>query len=181
MQTFPTLKTERLILNRPTESDLDDIVFYMNSTSQISENTLTIPFPYKEEDAKFWLKIIEEGFEKKDAFIFGIRKKENLKLIGGMGIHLDINNQKAEVGYWLGKDFWNNGYATEALKEVLKFGFEKLNLNKIYASHFPHNPASGKILEKCGMTKEAVLKQEVLKGEIFLDIVRYSCMKQDFS
>lgn len=75
MQNFPTIKTKRLLLNRPTENDLEDLLFQMNSTPEISENTLTIPFPYKEENAKVWFTMIGEGFEKKDAFIFGIREK----------------------------------------------------------------------------------------------------------
>ena len=112
--------------------------------------------------------------KKKKPFIFGIREKENLKLIGAVGLHLDVAHHKAEVGYWLGKSFWNNGYVSEALQEVLKFGFEELKLNKIYASHFHHNPASGKVLEKNGFVFEAELKQEILKNGKYLDLFRYA-------
>ena len=174
MQNFPTLSTERLVLSQPIVSDLEDVVFQMNSTSEISENTLSLPFPYREENAHFWFKMAEDGFANKDAFIFGIREKENLKLIGAVGLHLDVAHHKAEVGYWLGKSFWNNGYVSEALQEVLKFGFEELKLNKIYASHFHHNPASGKVLEKNGFVFEAELKQEILKNGKYLDLFRYA-------
>jgi ribosomal-protein-alanine N-acetyltransferase len=133
-----------------------------------------LPFPYREENAHFWFKMAEDGFANKDAFIFGIREKENLKLIGAVGLHLDVAHHKAEVGYWLGKSFWNNGYVSEALQEVLKFGFEELKLNKIYASHFHHNPASGKVLEKNGFVFEAELKQEILKNGKYLDLFRYA-------
>lgn len=180
MNSFPTLSTERLVLSQPTISDVEDVVFQMNSTSEISENTLSLPFPYLEENAHFWFKMAEDGFANKDAFIFGIREKENLKLIGAIGLHIDLGNNKAEVGYWLGKSFWNKGYVSEALQEVIKFGFEDLNLNKIYASHFLHNPASGKVLEKNGFTFEAVLLQEILKNEKYLDIRRYSYLKQNY-
>ena len=174
MQNFPTLCTERLVLSQPIVSDLNDVVFQVNSTSEISENTLSLPFPYREENAHFWFKMAEDGFANKDAFIFGIREKENLKLIGAVGLHLDVAHHKAEVGYWLGKSFWNNGYVSEALQEVLKFGFEELKLNKIYASHFHHNPASGKVLEKNGFVFEAELKQEILKNGKYLDLFRYA-------
>lgn len=180
INNLPILSTERLILSQPIISDLEDVVYQMNSTSEISENTLTLPFPYKEEHAHFWFKMAEEGFEKKDAFIFGIREKENLKLIGGIGLHLDLGNNKAEVGYWLGKSFWNKGYASEALQKVLKFGFEELNLNKIYASHFLHNPNSGRVLEKNGLEFEAVLKQEILKNGKYLDLKRFGLLKENF-
>ena len=72
--------------------------------------------------------------------------------MGLIGIHhWDKANQKAEIGYWLGKEFWNKGYVTEAMAEVLAFGFKVLNLNKMFANFFPHNPASGRVMEKSGM------------------------------
>ena len=177
MQTFPILSTTRLILSQPTVADTEDVILQMNSTSEISENTLTLPFPYHKQHADYWFQMAEFSFKKKEAFIFGIREKENLKLIGAIGLHLDIENHKAEVGYWLGKSFWNKGYVSEALQKVLKFGFEELNLNKIYASHFLHNPASGKVLEKNGFVYEGTLYQEIFKNNQFLDIKRYGFLK----
>ncbi len=174
MNNFPQLSTSRLVLSQPLVADKENIVLQMNSTSEIAENTLTIPFPYAEENAKTWLKMAEEGFARKDTFVFAIREKENLKLIGGIGLHLDLSNNKAEVGYWLGKSFWNLGYVSEALKEILKFGFTELKLNKIYASHFLHNPASGKVLLKNGFQQEGISKQEILKNGVYLDLVRYA-------
>lgn len=84
------------------------------------------------------------------------------------------------MGYWLAKEFWNRGYISEALPEILKFGFENFELHKIYATHYPHNPASGKVMEKCGMKKEAVLKDEILKKGKFKDLIRYFILKEDF-
>ena len=81
MQNFPSFSTARLVLSLPTISDLEDIVFHANSTSEIAENTITFPYPYEEKHAHFWLKMAEDGFAKKDAYIFAIREKENLKLI----------------------------------------------------------------------------------------------------
>lgn len=174
MQRFPTLYTSRLVLSQPVIEDAEDVISQMNSTSEISENTLTIPFPYHKEHADFWFQMADYSFRKKEAFIFGIREKDNLKLIGAIGLHLDAAHNKAEVGYWLGKSFWNNGYVSEALLEVIKFGFDELKLNKIFASHFHHNPASGKVLEKCGFVLEAELKREILKNNQYLDLFRYS-------
>lgn len=174
MNNFPALTTERLVLSQPTILDLEDVVSQMNSTSEISENTLKLPFPYHKQHADYWFQMAEFSFQKKEAFIFGIREKENLKLIGAIGLHIDIGNNKAEVGYWLGKSFWNKGYVSEGLREVLKFGFEELKLNKIYASHFHHNPASGKVLEKNGFEFEGILKEEILKNGIYLDLYKYA-------
>ncbi|WP_447951846.1 GNAT family N-acetyltransferase [Chryseobacterium koreense] len=178
MKSFPELQTERLMLNRPLHTDADDLVQHLGADSAFSENTLNIPFPYKKEDAEFFLnELVDKGFETGNNFIFAIRKKGNPKLIGAIGIHPDKNHHKAEVGYWLAKEFWNNGYISEALKQIIQFGFKELKLQKIYASHFPHNPASGKIMLKCGMEMEACLKKEYFKNGQFMDVYRYSILK----
>ena len=179
---FPVLTTERLILSRPVEGDMQHIIHYLDSDKVYSENTANMPYPYKEADAEFLIhEVVDKGFENETDFVFAIRNKENGLIMGLIGIHhWDKANQKAEIGYWLGKEFWNKGYVTEAMAEVLVFGFHVLNLNKITASFFPHNPASGRVMEKSGMRQEAVLKQEIYKNGKFLDFVRYSILKEDF-
>lgn len=180
MDDFPNLVTERLVLNQPTESDIDDVIFLLNQTPDFSDNTLSMPFPYKKGDAEFWIKMSENGFENKDVFVFAIRDKKSLKLIGGIGLNLIPAHQKAEIGYWIAKDFWNKGIATEALKSIIDFGFNDLNLNKLYATHYPHNPASGKVMVKAGMKMEAVLKEEIAKNSKFMDLIRYTILKNDY-
>ena len=179
---FPVLTTERLILSRPVEGDMQHIIHYLDSDKVYSENTANIPYPYKEVDAEFLIhEVVDKGFENETDFVFAIRNKENGLIMGLIGIHhWDKANQKAEIGYWLGKEFWNKGYVTEAMAEVLAFGFEVLNLNKMFANFFPHNPASGRVMEKSGMKQEAVLRQEIYKNGKFLDFVRYSILKEDF-
>lgn len=181
MQNFPEITTQRLILNQPVETDRKNLLLYLNETPEFAENTLSMPYPYTNESADFWFKMSQEGFEKKDAFIFAIRDKETLKLMGGIGLHLTPQHHKSEVGYWIAKPFWNKGYVTEALKAVLKFAFEELKLNKVYASYYPHNPASGKIMEKCGMKHEAFLKEEYYTLGRYLDVNRFSILKSDYS
>ncbi len=179
---FPVLTTERLILSRPVEGDMQHIIHYLDSDKVYSENTANMPYPYKEADAEFLIhEVVDKGFENETDFVFAIRNKENGLIMGLIGIHhWDKANQKAEIGYWLGKEFWNKGYVTEAMTEVLAFGFKVLNLNKMFANFFPHNPASGRVMEKSGMRQEAVLKQEIYKNGKFLDFVRYSILKEDF-
>ena len=179
---FPVLTTERLILSRPVEGDMQHIIHYLDSDKVYSENTANMPYPYKEADAEFLIhEVVDKGFENETGFVFAIRNKENGLIMGLIGIHhWDKTNQKAEIGYWLGKEFWNKGYVTEAMAEVLTFGFKVLNLNKMFANFFPHNPASGRVMEKSGMKQEAVLRQEIYKNGKFLDFVRYSILKEDF-
>ena len=73
--------------------------------------------------------------------------------------------------------YWNKGYVTEAAKAIVDFGFKKMEFHKIFATHFLHNPASGRIMEKIGMEQEAVLKHEIKKDGEYFDIVRYSIFK----
>ena len=179
MQTFE-IKTSQLLLNLPTEKDLVDFLAQINSTDEYSKNLFNIPYPFPKENALKWLQNSAQGIESGETIRFAIREKEVGKLIGTIGLHLNKEHQKAELGYWLGKNFWRKGYLTEALKAVLEFGFKELNLNKIYATHFLFNPNSGKVMLKAGMKFEGVQKQEYLQHGEFLDVNRYSLLKQDF-
>ncbi len=180
MESFPVLHTERLILNRPTYEDRDDFVLQINSTEDFSKNLFNITYPYSKENYEQWLPICDEGIEKGTSYRFAIRENEIGKLIGLIGLHIDKTHQKAELGYWLGKDFWGNGYLTETVNAVLKFGFEELSLNKIYATHFLYNPASEKVMQKSGMRLEGLLRKEYFHHGEFLDVNRYSILKEDF-
>lgn len=171
MKDFPVIKTERLILSHLEEKDIPFIVEYLQHKIY-SDLTSNIPYPYTESDARFWLKMSEEAFENNSGYTFGIRNKEG-QIIGAIGLH-DRDDDKAELGYWIGMPYWNKGYVTEAAKAIIDFGFKKLNFNKIFATHFPHNPASGKIMKKIGMKKEAFLKEEVKKDGEYFDLVMYS-------
>ncbi len=176
MDCFPTLSTDRLTLGKITYSDIPNIVKYANHKS-ISDNTLTMPYPDTEDHAVFWINMSNQGFSSQEQFIFGIFLKETNAFIGGMGLHVDKTHHKAEMGYWIAESFWNLGYATEAGKAVIQFGFEVLNLHKIYATHFPFNPASGKVLLNIGMTFESDLKQHYLKNGKYQDVRQYCIIR----
>ena len=174
MITATTLITKRLQLSTPKKEDLEQVVTLLNESPEFSNNTLNLPYPYTKANGEFWISLAENGLRNEDAVIFAIKDKKNLNLMGGIGLHITPAHHKAELGYWIGKPFWNKGYATEALESVLNYGLNQLNLNKIYASHFLHNPASGKIMEKCGMQIEATLIGEYYKNGNPLDIIRFA-------
>ena len=178
---LPEIITERLLLNRPVENDLDDFLFQINSSEDYSKNLFNIPFPFAAANSKKWLEHCNLGIESGESLRFAIREKEGRKLIGIIGLHLNKEHQKAELGYWLGKSFWGKGYLTEGLVPILQFGFTSLNLNKIYATHFLSNPGSGKVMQKVGMKLEGLQKQEYLQNREFLDVNRYSILKEDFT
>ncbi|MFS4429929.1 GNAT family N-acetyltransferase [Chryseobacterium sp. S90] len=174
MEKFPIIETERLILSQLEEKDVPFIVEYLQHRI-FSDLTSNIPYPYVENDARSWLKMSKEAFDNKTGYTFAIRNKEG-HIIGAIGLH-DRDDDKAELGYWIGMSYWNKGYVTEAARAIVDFGLNDLGFNKIFATHFLHNPASGRIMEKIGMEQEAVLKQEIKKDGEYFDIVRYSIYK----
>lgn len=178
MKDFPVLETDRLILSQITSEDIPRIVECLQD-KVISDNTATIPYPYNEGHAEFWLNLCKDAFENNQGHNFAIRNKKN-EFLGSIGIHNKEDN-KAEIGYWVGLPNWNKGYATEASKAILDFGFSTLGLDEIYGDVYPHNPASAIVLEKAGMTKQGVLKDHVKKGDQSFDLIRYSISKKDFS
>lgn len=174
MEKFPMIETERLILSQLEEKDIPFITEYLQHRIY-SDLTSNIPYPYTENDAVFWLKISKEAFENNTGYTFGIRNKEG-RIIGAIGLH-DRDDDKAELGYWIGMSYWNKGFVTEAAKAIIDFGFNELGFNKIFATHLLHNPASGRIMEKIGMKQEAVLKEEVKKDGEYFDLIMYSIFK----
>ncbi|WP_300671867.1 GNAT family N-acetyltransferase [Soonwooa sp.] len=175
---FPKLETEHLILDAPKEADLGDITKILNNEIY-AKNTINIPFPYSIDSAKFWLNLSKNGFKNDDQYIFAIRLKNDQKIIGGIDLGIDKIFNKAELGYWLDQNCWNQGFATEAVIKVLEFGFENLKLKRIFATHFDFNPASGKVLEKAGMKKEGELTAHTKKENNYQNHILYAIVNEN--
>lgn len=105
---------------------------------------------------------------------------DNGELIGGLGLSVAPRHRRAELAYWLGVSYWNQGYMTEAVGALVNYGFTKLGLHKITASHFARNPASGRVMQKIGMTQEGLLRQDVCKGKSFEDLVLYGLLAEEW-
>lgn len=178
MEKLPLLETQNLILSKVETEDIPTIVELMEEKS-ISDNTCHIPYPYSEKDAVFWLGLIKEGLDKNNGFSFAIRNKDK-KFLGAIGLH-DRGSKTAEIGYWLGKPYWNKGFASEAAQEIIKFGFENLDFDKIIGIIFPFNPASGKVLEKVGMQQEKILENQTEKNGVKFHNIQYSITKDAFN
>jgi [ribosomal protein S5]-alanine N-acetyltransferase len=89
-------------------------------------------------------------------------------------------HRRAELGYWIAPDRWNNGYATESCRRVLEFGFDALNLHRIEARHFQRNPASGRVLLKLGMQQEGIERDWAIKWDRFENSVLYSILEPEW-
>ncbi len=185
MEHFPELRTERLALDQPKWEDVPVIVSHADNI-KIVENTRTMPHPYREEDAISWIQMVNQGFKDKDQYIFAVRLNLDNSFIGGIGLTLNVQNNRAELGYWIAEPFWNQGFATEAVEAILKFGFETLGLNKIIAVYLTTNSASGKVMVKNGMVKEAELKDHDVKRDhtiddnVYVSLIQYRLLKKEY-
>jgi ribosomal-protein-alanine N-acetyltransferase len=178
MPKQPVLFSARLVL-RPLSSDDASIVHKLVAEREIASTTLNIPFPYEDGMAEAWIATHEPAWQRGEIATFAITEPSE-GLVGAIGLTIDQKNQRAEAGYWIGLPFWGRGYATEALSEIIAFGFTQLNLNRIHASHFTRNPASGRVMIKAGMRFEACLRQHVVKWGQFEDIAAYSILRSEY-
>lgn len=153
MDVFPELYTSRLHLRRIMADDIPALVQYANNPA-ISARVLNIPYPYGEPEAVFRISYVLQGFRQKTRYVFAIILQSQEILVGEAGLHLDSRQPMAQLGYWIGEPFWNQGIATEAVQAVLQFAINKLNLETIFATCDEDNIASIKVLEKCGMKRK---------------------------
>lgn len=132
------------------------------------------PHPYSQEDA---VQFIEKCRKRKPQSVFAIIYDD--ELCGSIGIFQmqDVYRKSAEIGYWIGEEYWGKGIATKAVEKIVQYGFENFDIIKIFAGIFSNNRASERVLEKNGFIKEAVLKKAVFKNGEFLDEHRYSLVK----
>lgn len=158
-------------------SDQKALVKYANNYKVSKLLRDQFPFPYTSEMAEMWL-VHSCNQDPESNFAIASEKE----LIGAIGIHLqeDVNRFSAEIGYWLGEPFWNNGIITRALKLFTEFAFTNFELNRIFANVFEGNDASEKVLLKCGYKKEATLKKAVFKEGKFIDQYIYGLLKDEF-
>ena len=174
-RTLPTLETERLKLRPYGEADIAELLPLIG-TREVAATTLRIHHPYTEQDAKAFLVLLQEP----GRIWLANTLRTDGRQIGGIGLTVDTEHQHAELGYWLGAAYWGKGYATEAAREMLRYGFEDLRLNRIYASHFKDNSASGRILVKLGMRYEGCQRQHYRKWDRFVDSELYAILRQEW-
>jgi ribosomal-protein-alanine N-acetyltransferase len=175
-----TLETERLLLRLVSLEDAPRIES-LASDRRISATTLSIPHPYPEGGAMMWIQSLLESRARGAADCsFAILRKTDTVLMGAIGIHPDLNGFRAELGYWIGVDYWGQGYMTEAVRRVIQYGFEGMGLERIDAWHFMNNPASGRVMEKAGMSFEGIMRQHLLKWDEFVDVGGHSILRSDF-
>jgi RimJ/RimL family protein N-acetyltransferase len=174
----PGAETARLIL-RPFCLDDAPEVRRLAGRREIADTTLAIPHPYPRGAAEAWIGKHEDQHALGKGTNFAITLR-NGSLIGAIGLVIAAEHRRAELGYWIAVDHWGNGYATEAARAVVRYGFETLGLEKIHSCFLARNPASGRVLAKVGMTIEGVRRRHVVKWDRPEDLVVTGLLREDF-
>jgi ribosomal-protein-alanine N-acetyltransferase len=169
------ISTPRLVLRRFRMDDAP-LVQKLAGAPEIARNTLLIPYPYPDGEAERWIATHDSAMERGD-HAFAITLDD--ALVGAIGLNAKLDHDRAEIGYWIGLPYWGRGYATEAARAIVKHGFEKLGLHRMYAMHFTRNPASGRVLQKIGMRHEGSLRHHLKKDGEYIDVEMYGILRDD--
>ncbi|EGD52418.1 GCN5-related N-acetyltransferase [Thermoanaerobacter ethanolicus JW 200] len=175
----PILETPRLILKKISLEDAEDMFEYARDP----EVTKYVSWEYHKsiEDSVKFINLLLSKYANSEPSDWGLYLKENGKLIGTCGyVFIDEKNMTGEIGYVLGKKYWNKGFMTEAVKKVIEFGFEKLNLNRIQARCKVENIPSERVMQKVGMKFEGILRETVFIKGRFWDMKMYSILKREY-
>jgi RimJ/RimL family protein N-acetyltransferase len=169
-----------LVLTRCTirewrPGDEESLVRHANNRNVSRNLRDAFPYPYTLADARSW---IETAATADPLTSFAI--EVDGAAVGGIGIVLkdDIYRRSAEIGYWLGEDFWGQGIATEAVSVMTDYAFSTWDLCRIWAGIFEWNHGSGRVLEKAGYQFEGRLRQAVTKDGETIDELIFAIVRR---
>lgn len=176
---IPTLETKRLVLRKLKVSDYADMYEYSKS-DKVTKYLLWRSHP----DARYtrdYLSFVQTQYRTGNFFDWAVVEKETNKMIGTCGFaRLDFENNLAEIGYVINPAYWRRGYATEAVKRVIDYGFEDLNIHRIEARYIVGNEVSRRVMEKCGMSFEGIHKSSLYVKEEYVSVGYCSIVADDY-
>ncbi len=176
--SMPDLSTERLLLRRMTMKDAQD-VFEYSRDPEVARHVLWSAQKHISE-AKDYIRYMTKRYRDDLPSSWGIIDKASGRLVGTIGyMAFSEENASVEVGYSLAHWLWGKGLMTEALRAVIDYTFDAMDVNRIEAQHEIDNPSSGRVMEKCGMVKEGVLRQRLYNKGEFKDVALYSILRGD--
>jgi len=180
MPTPFTLTSERLILRPFALSDAADVQRLAGDFS-VADTTRVVPHPYLDGMAEDWISTHEPPSDVAIQLELAAVERNSHALVGAVSlVAISHQDSRAEMGYWIGKPYWGNGYCTEAAKVLLDHAFGQLSLNRVCARYLKRNGASGRVLEKLGMQEEGCLRQENKKWDVFEDVVVCGILRSEW-
>ena len=176
---IPTLQTERLILRKLSVSDYNDMYEYTHIES-VTDYVTWYPHPDRDY-TKQYLQIVQEQYRNGEFFDWAVILRSENKMIGTCGFtSFDTQHNCGEIGYVINPAYAYHSYATEAAKEVIRFGFLNLNLHRIYARYMDGNTASRRVMDKCGMIYEGCARSSMLVKDKYRSIHTCSIISDEF-
>lgn len=179
-----TRETNRLILQRFKIEDLEPYYHNCLSDHEVWKWSSYSPICCIEDAVNIEKLFTEKWFGQYDNsnhYNWAIQFKKTGEVIGRIrGMNPDDKVSQVELAYELGQNWWNKGLMTEAVKEVIDFFFNSVGFNRVYANHAHENPASGKVMQKCGMIYEGTMRQAIKCNNGLFDKVNYAILAQDY-
>jgi [ribosomal protein S5]-alanine N-acetyltransferase len=174
------IETDRLVLRLVDFNDAEAVTLLCNDYAITSMN-LTIPYPCTINDTINWLNTQKMLYLRGLQINFAITLKTNGTIVGVIGFDIERPHERAKLGYWIGRIYWNNGYATEACHAMVKYIFMQLKMHRIYATTLGENTSSIRVLQKIGMQFEGTLREHAKKDGLFKDINNYGMLCDDYT
>lgn len=173
-----TIETERLILRKFKLSDEDDMYVNWASDDEVTK-FLTWPTHTSVEVSRKVLQIWVNDYSDDKNYQWCIELKSTGEAIGSIGVvDYKENIEAVEIGYCIGRKYWNQGFTSEALMAVIQFFFKEAGANRIEARHDPLNPNSGKVMQKCGLTYEGTRIKADRNNTGICDVAMYGICKE---
>ena len=157
--------------------DAQGLAYLLNNKNILNNLRDGMPFPYTVKDAQEFIQSMLSA-DKNSTFSFAVVADE--KIVGSIGAFRqgNIHSKTAELGYYIGEHYWNNGFATSAVKQICRFIFDNTDIIRIYAEPFARNKASCRVLEKAGFVCEGTLKCNAIKNGVLEDMKMYAMIKK---
>ena len=175
----PQMETEHLILRALRMRDAHDLYAYA-SDPEVSRYVLWNTHTSLRDSCRQLRGAIRQ-YRYGEPCSWGIVSKSNNLLIGTIGfMWLNPEARSAEIGYSLSREYWNRGLMTEALSRMIEFSFEELRLNRLEAQYVPQNPASGRVMLKCGLQQEGLLRRRVRLKGCYTDVILCSILQDEY-
>ena len=168
------MKLSKSVLRAWKPGDEPSLVRHANSRTIWRNLRDAFPHPYTLVDAKRWIEVANPT-----TAVVNFAIVVDSAAVGGIGLVLkeDVFRRSAEIGYWLGEEFWGRGIVTEAVRAVTDYAFERFDLCRVYAGVFEWNPASMRVLEKAGYEFECRMKKSVTKDGETIDEFIYAVVR----
>ena len=174
-----TLETERLILRRFRMDDAGDMLCNWAASERVTRFLTWEPYT-SVKDVRDYIRFVIDSY-KEGKYDWVIVRKDTREAIGSIGIVSQRDDiASCEVGYCLGERFWGLGIMPEAFSEVIRFLFEEVGMNRIQSTHDPHNPQSGRVMEKCGLRCEGTMRQAAKNNQGVCDVVMRAILKEEY-